>query len=682
MVTSGMNAHQASSGPYQSLRAFHREDRHRFFGRDEESREVRDLWRSQRVTVLYGSSGVGKTSLLQAGVMPLFGPHTADVLPLGRVTQGSAFPVAALPPHNPYVLALLMSWSPQTPPNRLAGMSIPLFLRARPVKRDAFGDRMHTLVAIDQVEELFAGDRQHRLYRDWFFAQLAEALRADKGLRLLLSIRVDRLMDLLPHEWELAAADQDGSPGERDPMEIVSQRFPVEALSFDGALEAVRGPLQGTGRVFAEGVAEQLVRDLIKVRTRTSGGQQAEGVEPVHLQVVCEALWRSLPPGPAEIAKNSVYGHVDMALSAYYDEEIRKIAAERFDGDDRRLRTWLRLTFADRQPVRQSAIRSAGVGRSVIARLVKRHLLRADQRMGEGSYELAYDRLLRPAAPHERPAAPPVARPTPEECLHEAENALREGDLLLAAALGEQALDRSEAHDLRLRAQIESLLGNVAHERRDFEAAITHYSSAAKGFETAGAASAVGPLLTAIGRLRLAQGAPAEAVRELHAAMVRMPADLTIQTELAWALWHDGHPGAALGVLNGVLNSEGDNTDALLIRGQILAGMGKARDALRDLDRAQPLRWPFAKVAHALALAQVDSMKQAQQEMVEALAETPDHDPAVAHGPMLLYAARVEKLAGKTMSAADLAKRAISAKAPALPGHLVDHARELVVSAG
>ncbi|MFI7706205.1 tetratricopeptide repeat protein [Nonomuraea sp. NPDC049480] len=678
-----MNAHKASPGPYRSLRAFHREDHHRFFGREEESREVRDLWLAQRVTVLYGASGVGKTSLLQAGVMPLLSSHAADILPLGRVSHGSTFPRAALPSHNPYVLALLMSWTPQTPPNRLAGMSIPAFLRARPAKHDAFGDRLPTLVAIDQVEELFTGGRRQRLHRDWFFGQLAEALRADENLRLLLSIHVDRLMDLLPYEWEFAAADRKSSSDERNPVEIDWERFPLEALSFDGAVAAVQEPLQGTGRVFAEGAAEQVVRDLVKVRTRTSGRQRAQGVEPVQLQVVCEALWRSLPPETIEITLDHVRDHVDTALSEHYDKEIGKIAAERLNGDDRRLRAWLRRTFADRQPVRQSAIRTKEIGRSVIALLVKRHLLRADQRMGEGSYELAYDRLLQPAAPGDPPADPLPARGTPEDFLREAENALREGDLLLAAAFGEEALNRAAAGDLPLRARIESLLGNVAHDHGDLDVAIAHYSSAAMSFETAGAATAVGPLLTAIGRLRLAQGSPAKAVSELRAAMVRAPADLTIQTELAWALWHGGHPEAAVGVLNDVLEREGDNTDALISRGQILAGMGQARAALRDLDRAKPLRWPFAKVAHALAIAQVDSVTQAQQEMVEALAEAAaDHDPSIEHGPLLLYAAQVEKLAGKTVSAADLARRAISARAPALPGHLVDHARELVVSAG
>ena len=197
------------------------------------------------------------------------------------MSYGSCFPQAALPAHDPYVLALLMSWSPMATPTRLASMTIPAFLRARPVKRDTYGDPTLTMVVIDQVEELFATGRRRHPYRDWFFGQLGEALHADPGLRLLLSIRADRLRDLLPYERELAGSER--------------ERFPLEALDQAGALEAVTGPIEGTGHVFAPGVAEQIVRDLIQIRGRSNTAQQAEGVDPVHLQVVCEALWNTLP---------------------------------------------------------------------------------------------------------------------------------------------------------------------------------------------------------------------------------------------------------------------------------------------------------------------------------------------------------------------------------------------------
>jgi tetratricopeptide (TPR) repeat protein len=304
-----------------------------------------------------------------------------------------------------------------------------------------------------------------------------------------------------------------------------------------------------------------------------------------------------------------------------------------------------------------------------MAALVKRHLVRADERMGERIYKPTYDRLLEPARTSDRSPAL-----THQQCakdrLSMVEDALRQGEFTLAARHGEQAL-AAMGNDNFERAKAESLLGDVAYERGDLEQAISRYTRAAQGFDTVGAATTVGPLLTAIGRLRLTQGQPSEAVRELRAAMARAPTDLLIQTELAWALWHGGHPEAAVGVLDGVLNKEGNNTEALLGRGQILAGLGRAHDALRDLDRARPLRSPYAKIAHALALAQTGSMDRAQNELAAAMAG------AGGHGPVLLYAARVEELSGRMRSAAKLAGRAISAAAPALPRHLERDAQRL-----
>lgn len=58
---------QSETQPYVGLRAFRQQDRGLFFGRERESREIATLWQADRLTVLYGTSGVGKTSLLHAG---------------------------------------------------------------------------------------------------------------------------------------------------------------------------------------------------------------------------------------------------------------------------------------------------------------------------------------------------------------------------------------------------------------------------------------------------------------------------------------------------------------------------------------------------------------------------------------------------------------------------------------
>lgn len=56
--------------PYKGLRPYEEEDRDNFFGRDEDCRILIDKILANRLTLLFAASGVGKSSLLQAAVLP------------------------------------------------------------------------------------------------------------------------------------------------------------------------------------------------------------------------------------------------------------------------------------------------------------------------------------------------------------------------------------------------------------------------------------------------------------------------------------------------------------------------------------------------------------------------------------------------------------------------------------
>ncbi|WP_248963421.1 tetratricopeptide repeat protein [Sphaerisporangium perillae] len=656
--------------PYVGLRAFRKEDGGRFFGRPRESQEVCDLWQANRLTVLYGPSGVGKTSLIQAGVLPLLDPAKTDVLPLGRVSHGSAYPTAKMPHHNPHVFALLSSWSPLESPTRLAGMTIPAFLRGQHARVDPYGDPVLTLVAIDQAEELFSDFAHRRPYRVWFMSQLAQALRDNLHLRLLISIRDDYLASLLPHEPELAG--------------MARGRFPLIALDTTAAVQATEGPLHGTGRTFEEGAAQILVDDLRKIRVGRALGEEVEvdtkAVEPVQLQVVCSTMWDSLPDDVRVITRDHVrrFANADRSLADFCERMIGEVARRHFDGDTARLRRWLQQNFITELGTRgvayQGETMTAGVENVVVKALVDRHILRVDVRAGARWCELSHDRLIQPITQGGNVQGQRNSLAAPDDYLRAAELSLRDGDFVMATKLGEQALERS-GDNTRLRAEIESFLGNVADEREDLEKAVVHYRTAALLFDTLGATAAVGRLLAGIGRLRLAQGRPSEAVRELLTAVRRVPDDAEIQTELAWALWYDGHPDAARDVLNDVLTREGNATAALQARGEILAGLGRSEAALKDLNRVKPLQWPSARAARALALASQDRLEEAEKEIAEVLGD------AGGHGPILFYAARVREIAGDLAGAAALAARAKAAMDPKLPAHLAGEAGRLIQSA-
>ncbi|HEY4908917.1 MAG TPA: hypothetical protein VIJ73_05420, partial [Methylomirabilota bacterium] len=59
-----------AQNPWPGLAAFTEAQQAYFFGRDEEAGEVLRRVKRKTLTVLFGMSGLGKTSLLQAGVFP------------------------------------------------------------------------------------------------------------------------------------------------------------------------------------------------------------------------------------------------------------------------------------------------------------------------------------------------------------------------------------------------------------------------------------------------------------------------------------------------------------------------------------------------------------------------------------------------------------------------------------
>src|SRR5215216_7256562 len=71
--------------PYIGPRTFQRNERHLFFGREREARDLISLVASERLVVFYAQSGAGKSSIVNTRLVPNLENNRYEVLPVGRV---------------------------------------------------------------------------------------------------------------------------------------------------------------------------------------------------------------------------------------------------------------------------------------------------------------------------------------------------------------------------------------------------------------------------------------------------------------------------------------------------------------------------------------------------------------------------------------------------------------------
>jgi tetratricopeptide (TPR) repeat protein len=649
MVTSPASG----SRPYLGPRPYDAADAAWFFGREHEARRLAALWCDNRVTLLFGDSGTGKTSLLKAGVLPLLDTAHVDILPTGRVTNASVFPAPALFEYNRLVLALLSSLAQAESPSRLSGMSISSFLRRR--RNPAAGKR--ALLAIDQAEELFQTGSDHD--REQFLDQLAEALEDQPQLHLLLIIRQSWLSAVL-----------------KDKRLTVDGKMALGPLGRDAAVEAIERPAALAGRPFSSDAADALAQQLVdppsagEPATVSNGNEEI--VQPVILQVVCSALWDELPASVECVTAAHVLGLVDSdnSLAAFIGSRIIAVAYHynlRPSQLHARLTGLLGTRAGARTPGRRKLSDQQDWGR-ILSRLEDDYIVRSQSRKGSRSFSLISERLALPLqlAIHNVQSLPArsagVFSRGLEEWLRDAVRAISDGEFDIAGRLIEYVLDGSSGNDLRLRAQAYTLLGNLAFYRDDAEGAGQHYLTSAEFFEALQDYLEVGRLLAAIGRLNLLNGDAPAAITALYSAVSRLPADSSIMLDLALAFANVGQAPAAVAMLETALatDSEVDAQAARLVRGEILADFGDAAAALRELESVSHRQPLSARAARALSLARLGKVEDADEGIGEALEAGRDN------GPVLLRAAQIRALRGDAPGAERYLRKAIHAGTPRL----------------
>jgi WD40 repeat protein len=325
--------------PYVGLVPYSEADSAFFFGREAEKTIVTANLRASRLTLVYGPSGVGKTSLLHAGVV-----HDLRERVARNAGDGSArapFAIAVFRSWRDDPLSVLMETIRLSVVEASGGEVEPWHPGASVVDTlRGWTERARTLlVVLDQFEDYFLY-HPNESGEETFDAQLPQIVNEP-------NLRVNFLLAIREDAW----AKLDRFEG-RIPQLFVNY-VRIEHLDREGARAAVEGPIAEYNRRLPPGEAPytiepQLVEAVVEAASATGPGLEESAEAPVgtdevetpFLQLVMERLWRAtVEAGGRELtlstlvelggAQRIVETHLVDALGALSPRE-QEIAAAAF----------------------------------------------------------------------------------------------------------------------------------------------------------------------------------------------------------------------------------------------------------------------------------------------------------------------------------------------------------------
>ncbi|WP_367156030.1 hypothetical protein [Methylomonas sp. HYX-M1] len=405
--------------PWPWLEAFPESAQAFFNGRDEEKAALLRCVLSAPVTVLFGKSGLGKSSLLQAGLFPKL--REQRLLPVYRRIDHDANAVDLS-------VQLAKRWAEEIHLTQTDDKQ-PLSFR---YKQPADGDDEAILLSddlwsdlhrddielvdgggrvwqpvfvLDQFEEMFTrGAQQPERMQQWLFqlgdllenripSELAEKLNDDEGwcdqlnfdiqpYRFLLSLREDYLAEL--EEWS-----------ELIPR-LAQNRFRLAPMSRDQATQAVE---RTGGSLVNHADAKNIVQYLSQTKNQTlSCSLKTRGpgqIEPALLGLLCAGLNdERLRAGQAKLNTDNLAQAGGQIVERFYDQALQGLPAAVGEFVEQFLITadGVRLAYPADSIVAEKRVSAEQLQTVIDRRLLRRESLESGDRI-----ELVHDRLAQVA---------------------------------------------------------------------------------------------------------------------------------------------------------------------------------------------------------------------------------------------------------------------------------------------
>ncbi len=306
--------------PYVGLDPYGEAQRDFFFGRVQDTRRIVSNLYASPSTVLFGASGVGKSSVLQAGVVPLLRAKPRTALVVFNTWQ-SAFFLNALKTQCVQTVQTLIPDELQIDSNLpldelLAGL-------AQAINGTIF-------LLFDQFEEYFAYQAED-LGETGFEAQLARAMNTDEiGASFLFVMREDafakldrfgaRMPYLLTHILRLRHLNtEQATEAIRNPLEVYNQRFTGHPVKIEDEL--------------VPAILNQVQRGRVRVGQGGVGitRPQQEGIETPFLQIVMTRLWHEEMRAGSFTLRLATFNHLggaEQIIKQHLDGSMNSLSGE------------------------------------------------------------------------------------------------------------------------------------------------------------------------------------------------------------------------------------------------------------------------------------------------------------------------------------------------------------------
>ena len=328
--------------PYPGLEAFTAEDAEAgvFVGREKETGDLREMLRKQELVVVAGPSGVGKSSLVNAGLIPVLREEGW----ITRVFRLGGAPLDALAqalfsidqPDRPATVDDLTKWVDRLHTSGLGAMASQLsLLSGKPI-----------LLVIDQLEQILDAGICPTIVSKEFLDLLLHAQPADR-LRLVCTLRADFLSQLLQHPDAGAY--------------LRGRLFTLSPMGRDRMERVIHEPAEARGVQYEPGLCKLIAREA-----GDGGGLPLLGF-------ALTELWPKQRQRQITLAEYHDIGGVIGALRTYAESVYQELL-ERFT--ERQIRRVM-LAF----------VRSQGGSSEATHTIVSRELLGADWAVSEALAE-------------------------------------------------------------------------------------------------------------------------------------------------------------------------------------------------------------------------------------------------------------------------------------------------------